>query len=262
MIDLKIENNVAYVTLNRSDKLNAINMAMFDELAKVQKTLRKNRKIRAVIVNAIGEDFCSGLDIKSIMQHKKSVFKLLWKWRPGQANLAQKIVDNWRKIPVPVICAIQGRCWGAGLQLALGCDFRIAHPNSNFSIMESRWGLMPDMTGNLAMQANMQLDQAMLLSMSSNQIDSKDSLKLGLITIIDDAPLAHANQIASKLSLKSPDAIAGIKKLYYRLWHPKRASTLAYETWYQWRIILSPNQRKAVKAQKEKINAQFQRRYL
>ena len=142
-VSLQIDNCIAIVTLDRAAKRNALDMAMFKAIDKISRQLKRDRNIRAVIVQAKGEDFCSGLDIKSVMGKKSSVLSLLSKWLPGQANLAQRVSYNWRKIPVPVIMVIQGRCWGGGLQIALGADFRFATPTASFSIMEGKWGLIP-----------------------------------------------------------------------------------------------------------------------
>ena len=121
-ISLHLEGDIAYVTLNRAEKRNALDMAMFRAIDKVSRQLRKDRHIRAVIVQGDGEDFCSGLDVKSVLKEKSSALKLLAKWLPGNANLAQRVSNNWRKIPVPVIMVIHGRCWDGGLQIALGAD--------------------------------------------------------------------------------------------------------------------------------------------
>ncbi len=259
-IQLTIKDNIAIVTLNRANKKNAIDMSMFYELDRIQKKLKKNRNCRAVIINAAGDDFSTGIDVKQVMSHKSSIIKLLWKWLPGNANLAQRVSYNWQKIPVPVICVIKGRCWGAGLQIALGADFRLATPESQFSIMESNWGLMPDMAGNFAMHANMRLDQSLFLSMNANIIDASLALKNGLITKLSSSPLDDAYQMAFELSKKSPDALAGIKKLYYGLWNIKQRQLLARETFYQWCIILSKNQNKVIKANKTNKSASFANR--
>lgn len=257
---LTIQDDVAILTLHRSEKRNAFDMNMFKDIEKAQSKLRQDLNLRAIIIHGEGDDFSTGLDIKQIMQNKKNVLKLLWKWLPGQANLAQRVVYDWQKIPVPVICAIHGRCWGAGLQLALGADFRIVSPDSQFSIMESRWGLMPDMAGNLTLHGNLKLDYAMLLSMSGEIIDARQALEYGLVTKIENSPLEKAFALANQLKEKSPDSNAGIKRLYHQLWNSQRRKILAKETFYQWRILLGKNQRKSVKAMQSKQSANYSKR--
>ena len=246
---LETRDEIAYVTLNRPEKRNALDMAMFRAIDDVSRKLRNDRRIRAVIVTGAGEDFCSGLDIKSVMSDKTAVLKLLRKWLPGNANLAQRVSYNWRKIPVPVIMVIHGRCWGGGMQIALGADFRLANPDASLSVMEGKWGLIPDMAGNLVLREIVGKDIAMRLSMSAEVISARKALDLGLITEITEDPLKTAEQLAADLTERSPDAIAAIKKLYHRNWFRSDAWMLAKESYYQLRILLGRNQSIAVNRQ-------------
>lgn len=244
---LKIENNIAHVTFNRAEKRNALDMAMFRAIDNVSLQLRRNRDIRAVIVTANGEDFCSGLDVKSVMRQRSSAMTLLAKWLPGRANLAQRVSVNWRRIQAPVIMVIQGRCWGGGLQIALGADFRIASPDASFSIMEGKWGLIPDMGGNLAVRELLAKDIAMKLTMTAEVISAQSAMDYGLITQLAEKPLDEAQQLAEQIADRSPDAIAALKKLYHQNWFKAEWKMLAKESYYQLKILLGKNQRRAVK---------------
>ena len=248
-VDLLIKNDIAFVSLNRPEKRNALDMAMFRGVDGVIRQLRRNRTIRAVIVQGNGEDFCSGLDIKSVMADKSSALKLLAKWLPGQANLAQRVSCNWRKIPVPVIMVIHGRCWGGGLQIALGADFRFATADSSFSIMEGKWGLIPDMGGNLALREIVAKDVALKLTMSAEVVSAQQALAYGLVTAVNDDPLQVAMQLAAQITERSPDAVAAVKKLYHQNWFKPERRMLARESLYQLRILLGKNQGKAVRRQ-------------
>lgn len=246
---LKIENQIAYVTLNRADKRNALNMAMFKTIDKVSRQLRRNRHIRAVIVQGSGEDFCSGLDTKSMMSDKSSIIALLAKWIPGQANLAQRVSYNWRKIPVPVMMVIQGRCWGGGLQIALGADFRFTTSDASLSIMEGKWGLIPDMGANLALREIVAKDVALKLAMTAEIITAQTALESGLITGVSDHPLQQAEQLAQQIIERSPDAVAAVKKLYQQNWFRAEWLMLAKESYYQVKILLGKNQARAIQKQ-------------
>jgi enoyl-CoA hydratase/carnithine racemase len=248
-VTLRIDNDIAFVTLNRAEKRNALDMAMFKAIDKISRQLKQNRYIRAVIVQADGEDFCSGLDIKSVMSSKSSSFSLLGKWLPGQANLAQRVSCNWRKIPVPVIMVIQGRCWGGGLQIALGADFRFATSDASFSIMEGKWGLIPDMGANLAVRELVAKDIALKLTMTAEVISAQTALDYGLITHVSDEPMKQAMQLAGQITERSPDAIAAVKKLYHKNWFKAEWRMLAKESYYQLKILLGKNQNRAVKRQ-------------
>jgi enoyl-CoA hydratase/carnithine racemase len=248
-VSLHLEGDIAFVTLNRAEKRNALDMAMFRAIDKVSRQLRKNRDIRAVIVQGKGEDFCSGLDVKSVLKEGSSALTLLAKWLPGQANLAQRVSCNWRKIPVPVIMVIQGRCWGGGLQIALGADFRFATHDASFSIMEGKWGLIPDMGGNLSLREIVNKDVALKLVMTAEVISAQDALDHGLVTAVGDEPLQQAMQLAAQIAERSPDAVAAAKKLYQQNWFKPQRRMLARESLYQVKILLGKNRARAVEKQ-------------
>lgn len=249
LVTLEVSNQIAYVTLNRADKMNALNIHMFLSIKNVIKTIRKDANIRAVIVKANGEDFCSGLDVKAIMSKPKHMLTLLKKLLPGNANLAQVVSFGWRKLNVPVIMVINGRCWGGGLQIALGADFRFANTNATFSVMESKWGLIPDMAGNLALRELVAKDVALKLCMTAEVFDAEEAKNYGLLTGVSSDPLNDAVQLAEQIVEKSPDAIASIKSMYHQLWNAKDWRWLAKESWLQIKIIMGKNQKIAVKKQ-------------
>lgn len=233
--------------LNRAEKHNALDIPMFNAIVDVIKKLKKDRSIRAVIVHGAGQSFCSGLDIKSVMQDRKNILKLMWKWWPSQANLAQKVTIGWRQLPIPVIMALHGKCWGGGLQIALGGDFRIAASDTSLSIMEAKWGLIPDMGGTVALQQNLPVDQAMKIAMTAECLSAEQALAQHLITEIAENPLQKAEQLAKQLIQRSPDTNRLIKTFYQKSWGNKQGKILARETFNQWRIFFGKNQRIAVK---------------
>ncbi len=241
------DDGIAEVRLNRPDKLNALDMQMFQAITATIKQIKRDKRIRVVILSGQGDDFCSGLDVKSVMSSGSSALKLLFKWWPGNANLAQKVSSHWRKLPVPVIAAIHGRCWGGGTQIALGADFRIASPNADISIMEAKWGLIPDMAGNKPLSQIMPLDQALKLAMTAEQISGEDAKQLGLVTEVNDDPLQSAYELANTLLQTSPDVLAAVKKLYVHNWHKSESSLLSKESRYQVKVLSGKNQRIATK---------------
>lgn len=250
-VTLTIEQQIAYVTLNRAEKHNALDYPMFIAIRNTIKQLKANTHIRVVIVQGAGDDFCSGLDVKSVMKSPLTALKLLFKLNPFGANLAQYVSTGWRDVPCPVIAVIQGRCWGGGLQIALGADFRVAKPNAELSIMEARWGLIPDMGGTLAFKALLPLDQAKWLAMTAEQISAEKALNLGLVTHVSTEPLATAQQMAQQLIQGSPDAQAAVKKLYNLSWFSSAGKALWRESWYQIKVLLGKNQKIAVQRQQQ-----------
>lgn len=245
------DNNIALVKLNRPDKMNAIDMAMFEDINRLTKRLSRNRRIRAVIVSASGSDFCSGLDVKSLLTNKKDAMKLLFKWWPTLPNKAQRFSLAWRDIPCPVIFVIHGRCWGGGLQLASGADFRIASPDANFSIMEAKWGLIPDMGGALAFRELMRKDHTLEMAMTAKIIDCKTAQEYGLVTKIAEEPNKVAYELALECINRSPDVLAANKKLYNKSWWSSPGLALFYETWYQIKVAVGKNRLIATRREKE-----------
>lgn len=242
-VNLTIKNGIAHVSLNRPEKCNALDMLMFRAIRQTIKQLKVDRTIRAVIVTGNGEDFCSGLDLKSVMSSSKAPLTLLMKWLPWKANLAQFVSTGWKEIPAPVIMVIKGRCWGGGLQIALGGDFRIAAPDSSIAIMEARWGLIPDMGGTLALRELLSLDIAKELAMTGATISGEQGLNYGLVTHVDTNPSEKALQLARAICQQSPDAVAATKKLYNKSWWSKPSFALARESYYQIKILLGRNRK-------------------
>jgi enoyl-CoA hydratase/carnithine racemase len=248
-IVLTLDNQVAQVQMDRPEKHNALDLEMFRAITEVQGKLARERGLRAVVLSGSGVDFCSGLDVRSLMKDRSGMVKLLWKWLPWRANLAQKVSVGWRTLPVPVFAAIHGRCWGGGLQIALGADFRIIQPGASLSIMEARWGLIPDMGGTLALRELMERDQAMWLAMSAEEFSGTRAKELGLATALADDPLATALEAARQLLERSPDTVAAAKRLYRKSWTGGAGAALARESYYQVRILRGRNQRIAVRRQ-------------
>jgi len=258
-IKLEIHNGIAYVCLNRSDKHNALDMPMFHAIEKTIKVLKRDRSVRAVIVTGEGEDFCSGLDIKSVMKSAKAPLSLLFKWLPWQANLAQFVSTGWREISAPVIMVVNGRCWGGGLQIALGGDFRIASYEASISIMEARWGLIPDMGGTLALKELTKLDKAKELAMTGEVINSIQALSYGLVTHVEENPYDRAVELAELISKQSPDAVAATKKLYNKSWWSNPGLALARESFYQIKILLGKNMK--IKTYNQTHQNKFQKEF-
>lgn len=252
---LEVKNGIAKVSLNRPDKCNALDYALFKAIVQVQKKIKTRRDIRAVILTGVGKDFCSGIDVKALMGSAGTAAKLLFKWTPWSPNLAQRVSTGWRDLKVPVIASIEGRCWGGGMQVALGVDFRIAHPESSLAVMEGRWGLIPDMGGTLALREQLPQDKALMLSMLAEPITAKEALEMNLVTEVSDAPYERAEALAKALIERSPNALAEVKKLYKNRGFGTNGGVLFGETWGQIKAMASKNQRVAVARQRGKDKA-------
>ncbi|WP_076412016.1 crotonase/enoyl-CoA hydratase family protein [Shewanella sp. UCD-KL12] len=248
-VQLKINQQVAHVVLNRPDKFNALNFEMFREIDAVISELKKDRTLKAVILSGSEGNFSSGLDVKSVISSPTQPLKLLFKWLPGNANLAQRVSVGWRRLPVPVIAVIEGCCFGGGMQIALGADIRIASKEAKLSIMEAKWGLVPDMAGLVSLREVVSRDQAMLLTMTAEILAAPEALKKGLVTEVVESPIERASELASQLSKTSPDANAAIKHSINRSWTTSVRSLLSRESISQIKLLLGKNRIVAAKRQ-------------
>lgn len=241
LIKLTVEQGIAHVCLNRPSKINALNLEMFMAIDKVIKQIRDNKHINAVILSGAEGNFCSGLDVKSVAKSPINAFKLLFKWLPGNANLAQRVSVEWQRLPIPVIAVLEGCCYGGGTQIALGADIRIATPDCKISIMEAKWGLVPDMAGLVALRQIIPKDKALLLTYTADIISAEQALALGLITEISETAYETANMLAQKIMRTSPDANAAIKRSINQSWTASVRSLLARESLSQVRLLLGKN---------------------
>jgi len=263
-----INDGIADVRLNRADKRNALDPAMFDAIARAGKDLVTNKDVRAVVLSGNGASFCAGLDFGSFQAMADSGEKSKPKpeadkqnagvMEPGAiTHLAQQICWVWQEVPVPVIAAIQGHALGGGMQLALGADIRVAHPTTQLSMREVHWGLIPDMTGTLMLSRLVRDDVVKDLVFSARVISGTEAHELGVVTRVSDSPLEVAMQIAKEIAGRSPDAVRGAKALINRLSNAGAAEHFAEERRIIYSLIGKPNQVEAVMANFEKRPTNF-----
>lgn len=256
-VRLTVEDGVAQVTLIRGDRHNGMDFPMLKAMLAAQRALRRRRDVRCAIVVGEGPSFCAGLDFKSVMSRKLQALSLYAKlWWPF-ANAFQRFSIGWRDLPFPVIAAVHGNCFGAGMQLALGADVRIARADAQLSIMETKWGLIPDMGGSLLLRELVPIDVAKELTFTSRVFSGADAKALGLVTHLADEPLAAAQALASEIAMRSPDAIAASKFMLQRNWMAGEHRVLANERAYQRRIINKKNQRLSVARNQRKLDTPF-----
>ena len=242
-------NGVATVTMVRSDKHNALDQAMFEGLVNAAGELAGDKSVRAVVLHGEGKSFCSGLDVASFMSGEGGTGVLLTRDEGRAANLAQRVTYDWSFVPAPVIAAIHGNCFGGGLQIALGADIRIASPEAKLSIMEVKWGLVPDMGITQTLPRLVSIDVAKELTFSGRIVSGSEGFELGLVTRTDEDPLSAALALANEIAQKSPDAVRAAKRLYDEAWVSNdAAAALALESELQTGLIGSPNQIAAVVA--------------
>jgi enoyl-CoA hydratase/carnithine racemase len=173
------------------------------------------------------------------------------------ANLAQRAGYAWRELPVPVICALQGVTFGGGFQIALGADLRFASPGTQFSVMESKWGLIPDMAISTTLRGIVPPDRVKELAWTGRVFGAEEALQYGIVTAIEDDPLQAARSVARACAERSPDAIRGVKRLVNEAWSLSETDSLALEAQIQVGLLGTGNQLEAIQANFEKRAAEF-----
>lgn len=235
-----LENQIAEVRLCRADKRNALSFAMLKELLVLGKKLRKRKDLRAVLITGEDSCFCAGIDLNDLRDPKNKLFALWSLLKPG-TNLFQKVFLVWRDLPIPVIAVIEGPCFGAGMQLALGADFRIAAPNAQLSIMEAKWGLVADMGASVTLRGLVGLDVAKELAMTAKVLSGTEAKELGLVSYVADKPKERALQLASELSARSPEAVLAAKRVFQAMVTSGPSCNLKLERRWQLRLLRSKN---------------------
>lgn len=254
-VTLERKGGTAIVSLNRPKKLNALSLDMFRGIRDAAKSLIENdtpgnKDVRCVILRGEGRAFCSGLDVKSFAKDPTKVqaamAELLTREEGAAANLAQEVGYLWRKVPVPVVAVTQGYCFGGGLQIALGADLRYSSPDATFSIMEAKWGLIPDMSASVTLRELIGVDQAKELTFTGRIIPADEASRIGLVTRVSDDPMLEALKFAKEVETRSPDCIAAAKTMFNNSHSLSKLDCLAEEERLQRKLLLGWNQFSAV----------------
>lgn len=243
---IAVTDHVAVLTLSRPDHHNGMDFAMLDAVLRAQRAVRRIRGLRAVVIHGDGPSFCAGLDFKSTLKRPiKAAMQypqLLWPWR----NRFQRWSMGWRDLGVPVIAAVHGNCFGAGIQLALGADVRFCTPDARLSIMEAKWGLIPDMGGIALLREVVPLDVAKELTLTGRVLSGDEAGAVGLVTHVVEDPLVSAEALAAEIATRSPDAVAAGKFLLQEAYGRGEEAILRAERRWQRRILGFANSRIAI----------------
>jgi len=258
-VKLTIHDGVAQVRLNRGDKLNALDAPMFNAIEEVGHGLRADKTLRAVVLSGEGRAFSAGLDFASFMSMSADDpdADLLAARNYIPANRAQSAAYVWMSLPVPVIAAVHGFAFGGGLQIALGADIRFVSPDAQLSVMEMKWGLIPDMTGTQTLRHLVPMDVAKELTFTARRVGGEEAVRLGLATHCVEDPLAAATELAVEIAAKSPHAVRAAKKLLTRAYTAEPVEGLRLEEGIQRTLLGSANQLEAVRANLEKRTPNF-----
>lgn len=267
-VAVSVADHVAEVRLARPDKMNALDGRMFSSIVAAGDRVAADPGVRAVVLHGEGRSFCAGLDtatfgaiaaagsgegpeegsVASAVSGSRSIVDRL----PGRpSNLFQEVAHVWHALPQPVIAALHGHVLGGGLQIALGADIRIATPDAKLSVMEIRWGLLPDMTGPQMLVRLCGLDVAKELVLTGRRITGAEAHELGLVTHVSDDPLGDARAMAAEIAARNPEAVRGAKALLNAAGNRPLEEALVDESRRMEALMGSPNQVEAVMAELE-----------
>jgi enoyl-CoA hydratase/carnithine racemase len=270
-VTVSIDRGVADVRLNRPDKLNALDADVILGLVETGDRLAKDTSVRAVVLSGEGRAFSAGLDFSGFMamagggrstvdrgNEPASDVGTIGRVDDGRiTHLAQQSAHTWAELPVPVVAAIQGHCLGGGLQIALGADIRIVHPEAKLSVLEIRWGLSPDMTGTATLPRLVGIDVAKELTWTGRMVSGEEAVRLGLCTRLSETPREDALGLAAEIAARSPQAVRGAKRLLDQAGTVPLARQYADERTTIGSLIGTPNQVEAVAAYFEKREPSF-----
>ena len=262
-VKVEVTNGVADVRLVRADKMNALDDAMFNALVETGEKLKAQKDVRVVVLSGEGRAFCAGLDMGNFSRMEKDTSvatgggqRDLSVRTHGKANAAQQAVWGWRQLPVPVIAAVHGVAFGGGFQLALGADMRFVAPDTKMSVMEIKWGLVPDMAGTPILARLVRDDILRDLTYTGRVFSAQEALSYGIATRICDDPRAEALAAAREIASKNPDAIRAAKRMIENLAIDPGPALLA-ESVEQKKLVGTANQKEAVRANLEKRAPRF-----
>ncbi len=269
-VQISLRNGVADVRLNRPEKLNALDDAMFRGIIDAGLQIKEDNSIRAVVLSGEGRAFCAGLDFSSFgamagdgdrqapePEDGDRAPRGLLSRTDGPANRAQYTSWAWQDIPIPVIAAVHGVAYGGGFQIAMGADIRVVAPDARLSVMEIKWGLVPDMAATQTLKNLVRLDVAKELAFTGRVVSGTEAAELGLATQLSETPLEAAMEMAMEIATKSPDAIRANKQLFNETRNLGMPEGFKLEERLQAGLIGSPNQREAVKANLQKRDPKF-----
>ncbi len=258
-VTIAVHDHVALVTFSRPDKRNALDGDQFAAIAEAGRQLKSMKEVRVVVLHGLGASFCAGLDFSGFASmvnsgpatgsEANSPGRLT---ESGLTHLGQQVCWVWQELEVPVIAAMHGHALGGGLQIALGADIRIAHPDTQLSVREVHWGIIPDMTGTHILDRLVRPDIARELTYTARVLDAAEGHELGLVTRLSQSPLDDALGMAREIAGRNPHAIRAAKRLLSRSFTAGAGEQFAAERSEIGVLIGTPNQVEVITANLEK----------
>lgn len=257
-VSIEIRDHIAIVKLNRPDKMNALDIPMFEGIIAAGEEVAGNPSVRVVVLTGEGRAFCAGIDLGNFSNPDGAGKKPLADRTHGIANMWQKAAWVWRALPVPVIAAVHGVAYGGGLQIMLGADIKYVAADTRLSVMEMKWGLIPDMAGTQLMYHSVRDDIIRELTYTNRVFSGTQAVEYGFCTHVSENPLEDAIKLATEIAGKSPTAIVKAKKLLNAAPYLSVEDGLMMESVEQDGVILKKNQLEAVYSSMQKRPGNFE----
>jgi 2-(1,2-epoxy-1,2-dihydrophenyl)acetyl-CoA isomerase len=255
-IKVSEDKGIVTVTLNRPEKLNAFAGHMRRDLAEILEHAGSDRAIRTVVITGAGRAFCAGGDVNYMEElearkDSEEFARLL--------GAARRVVTAIRQMTKPVIASINGVTSGAGFNLALACDLRIASSDTTFSQSFVKLGLHPDWGGTYFLPRIVPPNIACEMFFLGDAISADDALRLGILNRVvpPEALMSETMKLAERLRDASPISIAAAKHAVYISGHETLDRMLQYETESQLRCFQSEDLREGLRARREKRQPHF-----
>jgi enoyl-CoA hydratase/carnithine racemase len=254
-----VSNHIAHVRLNRPEKRNALDGSLMDSLVGAAGHLAGTSDVWAIVLSGEGPSFCAGLDTANfaamaggeLSADTASVQAAYADRSPAGANRAQQVAWSWQEVPQPVIAAVHGAALGGGLNLALGADLRVVHPDASLGFVEITWGLIPDMSASQSLRRLVGLDRAKQLMLTGERLDGRQAAAWGLATEVSDTPVERALELAAVMTAHNPEATRAAKAVLNGIGDLDVADGLVLETERSGALLGAPNQVEAVTARLE-----------
>ncbi len=259
-VSCEVEGGIAQVRLDRPDKLNALTLDTLQGLVTTARHLARDRTLRGVVLGGAGDSFCAGLDFATVLANPPRVARAFVPNPFRGTNLFQEACWAWRRLPVPVVAAVHGHCYGGGLQIALAADLRMTTADAQWSVLEAKWGLIPDMSGIQALSQLVTIDVAKRLTMTGEVVSGTRAVELGLASEVHDEPFVAATRFLEEVATRSPDAVAATKRLFQRTWSSGDRRTFARERFEQARLLATRNTTIAREAAMKRVAPVFEAR--
>lgn len=247
----EVQGPLALITINRADKHNAISLATLDDLHTAVDAAALDDDVRVLaITGAGGRSFASGSDLSEVLHRD---------FKKALEPIVQGLADKLERTPKPTIAAIDGICMGGGLEVALGCDLRVATPKSKFATPEGKLGIIPGGGATARLPRIVGRGWGMEMMLMGEPIDAQRALQIGLVTRLVESEelLAEVRRMADHLASFAPFVPRTMKAMVHFGMEASLAGALMFEKYAQGALVQTEDKQEGITAFLEKRDPEF-----